>query len=504
MQGTSDPRSELLDASALCRSLVPSGSVELFLADHRKQLFPDEMFEDLFTSRRGRPSVPGDVIACVMVLQSLEGLSDREAARALADRISWKVACGLALDDGGFDHTVLTYWRARLRQSERPERIFDAVREVVAATGVLRGRTRRALDSTVLDDAVATQDTVTQLVAQIRRVRRLVPAGEAVPATVVDDGRRKPLCDWSDTEARHQMVHDLVTDATAILEAVAGSPLSEDQSEAVTLLAIVAGQDVEVGEDGRWRIARRVAHDRVISVHDPESRHAHKSVAVYRDGFKAHVSVEPATGLVTACQLSAANRPDALSAVGLLTNESEPLTVYADSAYGTGEVLATLHEMHHTTVIKPHHLHSAVPGGFTRDDFTVDEAAGTMTCPAGVTRSITVKRHVIFGAACRDCALRARCTTATNGRKVALTAHDAELVANRAAFRDERVSSDYQKWRPLVERSLAWVVGPRYRRVRYRGLQKNQFGLSTRVAAINLRRLVNMGLEHHGEWVLTT
>jgi transposase-like protein DUF772 len=103
MQGKSDPNRELLDAAALCRQLVAEGSVEAFLADHRHQLFPDEMFADLFPSGRGRPSIPADVIATAMVLQALEGLSDREAARAVRDRISWKVACGLALDDDGFD-----------------------------------------------------------------------------------------------------------------------------------------------------------------------------------------------------------------------------------------------------------------------------------------------------------------------------------------------------------------------------------------------------------------
>ena len=179
VQGHSDSNRELLDTTALCRQLVPDGSVEAFLADHRHDLFPDEMFEDLFASRRGRPSIPADVVASVMVLQALEGLSDRDAARALRDRISWKVACGLALDDEGFDYSVLTYWRTRLRTSEHPERIFDAVRSVIDATGVLKGKTRRALDSTLLDDAVATQDTVTQLIAVIRRVRRVVPgAGE--------------------------------------------------------------------------------------------------------------------------------------------------------------------------------------------------------------------------------------------------------------------------------------------------------------------------------------
>ncbi|MHB1905414.1 MAG: transposase, partial [Acidimicrobiales bacterium] len=222
MQGVSDPNRELMDAAALCRQLVPEGSVAAFLADHRRELFPDEMFEDLFPSRRGRPSIPGDVVASVLVLQSLEGLSDREAARALADRISWKVACGLALTDEGFDFTVLTYWRGRLRQSDAPERVFDAVRAVVEATGVLKGKTRRALDSTLLDDAVATQDTVTQIVAQLRRVRTTVPGCAEVPRRVPDDGRAKPVLDWGDEAARASLVHDLVGDALAVLAACEG------------------------------------------------------------------------------------------------------------------------------------------------------------------------------------------------------------------------------------------------------------------------------------------
>ena len=155
MQGKSDPNSELLDAAALCRHLVADESVHAFLADHRWELFPDELFGDLFVSGRGRPSVPGDVVATVMVLQALEGLSDRDAAAALRMNIAWKVAAGLALDDGGIHYSVLTYWRTRLRQSGRPERIFDAVRAVIDATGVLKTKTRRALDSTLLDDTVA-------------------------------------------------------------------------------------------------------------------------------------------------------------------------------------------------------------------------------------------------------------------------------------------------------------------------------------------------------------
>src|SRR6266545_4982774 len=195
MQGHSEPNRELLDAAALCRQLVPEGSVEAFLADHRHDLFPDELFSDLFPSGRGRPSVPADVIGAVMVLQALQ------------DRISWKVACGLPLDDEGFHHTVLTYWRNRLRASERPERIFEAVRSVIEATGVLKGKTRRAVDSTLLDDAVATQDTVTQLISAIRRVRREVPAAtEVVLHAYHYDQGGKPIIAWDDPAAKQHLV----------------------------------------------------------------------------------------------------------------------------------------------------------------------------------------------------------------------------------------------------------------------------------------------------------
>ena len=229
-------------------------------------------------SRRGRPSVPADVVASVMVLQALEGLSDRDAARALRDRISWKVACGLALTDEGFDYSVPTYWRTRLRTSQRPERIFDAVRSVIDATGVLKGKTRRGLDSTLLDDAVATQDTVTQLIAAIRRVRRVVPGADRVPVSAHDyETSGKPLIAWDDPVAKAALVDALVRDALTLLESFDAAAADPDAASALGLLALVAGQDVEQDTDGTWKIAQRVAPDRMISTVDPEARHMRKS-----------------------------------------------------------------------------------------------------------------------------------------------------------------------------------------------------------------------------------
>jgi hypothetical protein len=188
---------------------------------------------------------------------------------------------------------------------------------------VLRGRGRRVLDSTVLADAVATQDTITQLVAAIRRVRRLVPAARQLELAAHDyDRPGKPVCAWDDPQATQALVSGLVNDALAVLEAVADAKLDAEQAEAVALLALVAGQDVEPGKrPGSWRIVRKVAHDRVISTVDPQARHTRKTSAQRRDGYKGHLAAEPESGLVTECALTAANAPDGPTGVQLLADE---------------------------------------------------------------------------------------------------------------------------------------------------------------------------------------
>jgi IS5 family transposase len=511
MQGSSRPDREFLDAAALCAHLVPAGSVHAFLAEHRLGLFPDDMFADLFPARRGRPSVPGDVIATVMVLQALEGLSDREAVRALETNIAWKAASGLALTDEAFHPTVLTLWRTRLRESARPQRIFDAVRTVVVESKVLAGKHRRALDSTVLDDAVARQDTVTMLVTQIRRVRKLIPELMSVWVHVFNLEGGRPPCDWDDPADRDRLVSELVNDANELVWAAedlvdGGLVLSEVQADAVALLALVAGQDVEPGErPGQWRIARRTAEDRVISTVDVEARHAHKSRRAYRDGFKAHVAVEPDTGLVTAADVTAGNVADGAAAAGLIDDEPEGTEVLGDSAYGTGEFRSHLDKSGKTAVIKPPPLRPAVPGGFTLDDFTIDEQAGTVTCPEGITVAISRNRRAAFRKHCITCPVRSRCTTSPKGRVIQFHEHHQHLVAARRQADTTEFHAVYRAKRPLVERSLAWLTRNGHRRLRFRGVERNRIAWTHRCAAINLKRLLALGLEHDGDgWAITT
>src|SRR5713101_72635 len=219
MQGRSRPDRELLDAEMIAGHLVPAGSVFAFLAGHRAELFPGSFTADLFPSQTGRPSLPADLVGSVLVLKELYDLSDPQTADALKFDIRWKVACGRSLLQVSFDPSTLVYWRRRIAASERPDRVFDAVAEVIAETGVLRGRRKRCVDSAVFDDAVATMDTVSQLVAAMRKVARVVAgAGEVIAAVCELDYSRpgKPGIDWDDPQAKDQLVPDLVNDALAV------------------------------------------------------------------------------------------------------------------------------------------------------------------------------------------------------------------------------------------------------------------------------------------------
>ena len=376
------------------------------------------------------------------------------------------------------------------------------------------------------------------MISQIRRVARTVP-GAADQITAVCGGYDytqpgKPRIDWDDPAAKDALVCALVNDATALLAALADAKLDEDAQQALALLALVAGQDVEPAEgsdgtDGRWRIARKVAEDRVVSTVDPDARHTRKSPEARRDGYRAHVAADPDTGIITDEALTKAagtdNSDSAVaqqfldtdvatttdeSGVGEDTDERDTAATrewYGDSAYGTGDLRGAIHNAGHEAVIKPKPLQAPVEGGFTVDDFTVDEAEKTVTCPAGVTRPISVTRIATFGAACRTCPLRERCTTSKTGRKIVLHERDDLLrQARRDWHNDPDLRQRYRQHRPNIERVVSQIAnrGGRRLKLRYHGTVRNHAWLKRRTAALNLRNLINRGLDYTTGWVLTT
>ena len=281
------------------------------------------------------------------------------------------------------------------------------------AAGLLRGR-RRVLDSTPLLDAVATQDTVTQLRAAIRKLLTVADGEDAELAAAVravlmrDDNYAtvgKPPCEWDDKAARGALVDALVRDANVALLVLHGRELAGALGEAAELLALVAGQDVEQGEDGVFRIAKRVARDRVISTVDTEARHGYKSRARTFDGYKAHLAVDPDEELITTITLTPANAADR-DVIDDLLDESdsagtedrggddadvpEPVAVFGDSAYGDGSTLDRLAEAGHEVFAKVPPVRNAK--GYSNDEFSIDPDAGTVDCPAGHTAPIRTRR----------------------------------------------------------------------------------------------------------------
>ncbi|HJV08351.1 MAG TPA: IS1182 family transposase [Acidimicrobiales bacterium] len=498
------------------------GSIYRLLADEGQRLFPDDYFADLHkASVLGRPTVPARTLATVMLLQAFEGLSDREACDRLEVDLRWQAAAGVDVGAEAFHPTVLVGQRNRLRASERPRRLFVDTKVVARSAGALKGRAR-VLDSTPVYDAVATQDTVTQLRAAIRKVLVVLDnTGPALAARVRAALRRdddyatagKPPCDWDDPTARESLVDELVHDALAALAVLDGEELSPVARDAADLLALVAGQDVAQGDDGVFRIVRGVAKDRVISTVDPEARHGHKSQNRRFDGYKAHLSVDPDSELIDEVVVTPANTPDRDAADDLLAPHADAAdkpTVVGDSAYADGATRDHLEQEGFEVLAKTPPVRNST-GLWPKDRFVVDPDAGVVSCPAGHTVPIRFGRQgggkASFTPHCASCPLREDCTGSPRGRTITVHPHEARLQQARAEQREPAWAERYRADRPIVERKIAHLVRRAWggRKARTRGRGRVATDVDTRAGAINLARLAVLGLTFgDGGWALTT
>lgn len=332
----------------------------------------------------------------------------------------------------------------------------------------------------------------------------------------------KPVCDYDDAAARSALVDALAQDAYALLAVLDGRQLAPALAQAGELLATVVGQDLEQDPgqlEGVFRIARRVAPDRVISTVDPQARHGRKTSAHGFDGYKGHVGIDPDSEIITATGVSAANTGDAEAAGDLLaddlasrdhqasneapagpaaagstTDAGEPLAVYGDAAYGAGAFLADLDAAGATNMCKVQPP-TAPAGRFAKDMFDIDLDAATVRCPGEQTARIRPTKDgggtAVFGALCQDCPLVAQCTASTAGRTIRIGPHEAHLAKARAAQTDPAWRADYRATRPKVERKIGHLMRRRHggRRARVRGRTKIAADFSLLAAAVNLARL---------------
>ena len=332
----------------------------------------------------------------------------------------------------------------------------------------------------------------------------------------------KPMCDWNDEAAREALVDALARDGYALLALLDGRKLSAQVKQAAELLATVLGQDIELRDDGIFRIARRVAVDRVISTVDPEARHGHKTASRAFDGYKGHIAIDPDSEIITATEVTAGNVGDAMPAETLLSDVlppedkssdsqtavmesaecTEPVEVYGDASYGTADLVEKLEaaDVEANTKVQPP---TARNGKFSQDDFHIDLDACTVQCPAGQLVKLRLSKdssgEAQFGALCNDCPLRPECTDSKAGRTVYVHPKHRTLDRARKRQRDPNWRARYRATRPTVERKLGHLMRRRHggRRARMRGRLRVAHDFALLAAAVNLARLAVLGV-HFG------
>ena len=524
MLGERSEQRGLWEADRLYLDHVGKDTFYGLLASLRGQLFRDSDFAEFYCADNGRDSVPPSLLATALLLQTHDKVSDAEAkARADFD-IRWKVALGIEIEDRPFAKSTLQVFRAQLILHDRVRAVFESSLRLARQSGYLKKRGMRvALDTTNILGRGAVRDTCNLLADGIVKLLRALAAVERsnVKGWAEAQGYERYLgssikgesaIDWSDQGARAGLLAAIVADADRLLEAARqaqealaeGSPERQDIIAAAELLGQLLLQDVERTGDGIG-LKDGVSKDRMVSVHDPEMRHGHKSSSRRFDGHKAAIVVDTDSQLITAVEVLPGNAPDNLGALELV-ERSEATTgvpveeVLGDAAYGDGDTRQAFADAGRSLVARvpgrPNRTH------FPKEDFRIDLAAGTCTCPAGqVTGKLlpagkrtgsTGRTHRLqafrFDAAvCGVCPLRSRCVAGSSGKGRTVQLHPQEALLQQArALQQSEAFAGYRHRRVVVEHRLARLVQLGISQARYFGRVKTKFQLYLAATVANL------------------
>ena len=532
MLGKRSDQKGLWEADRLYLDNVGKDTFYGLLASLRGQLFSDDDFAEIYCPDNGRDSVPPSLLATALLLQTYDKVRDAEAkARADFD-IRWKVALGIEIEDRPFAKSTLQMFRAQLILHDKVREVFESSLRLARESGYLKKRGMRvALDTTYILGRGAVRDTCNLLADGIVKLMRALAAVSkiAVREWAEAQGHERYLgssvkgeaaIDWSDRKARRKLLAEIVADADWLLELErqAWVELPEDSAQrqsivdGAELLGQLLLQDIERrsgdgdgdADDG-VNVRDGVSKDRMLSVHDPEMRHGHKSSRRRFNGHKAAIVVDTDSQLITAVDVLPGNAPDHLGALELV-EQSEAITGSAveeamgDAAYGDGDTRQDFADAGRTLIAR-------VPGRpkrkhFPKEDFHIDLEAGACTCPAGnVTRRIRplgtrttatgrthqLKAFQFDGAVCGVCPLRTQCVASAPGTGRTVQLHPQEdLLQQARALQQSEAFDEYRQRRVVVEHRLARLVQLGIRQARYFGRAKTKFQLYLAATVANL------------------
>jgi hypothetical protein len=537
MLGVKSAQRGLLEADHLYLDYVGRGSFYGFLASMRGQLFRDEEFAELYCPDNGRDSVPPSLVATALLLQAYDKVSDAEAKQRADFDIRWKVALGIEVEDRPFAKSTLQLFRAQLILHDQVRAVFQRSLQLARQTGYLKGRRMKvAVDTTYILGRGAVKDTYNLLADGIVQVVRALAQldGTRAEEWALRQGlelyfgssvKGEAAIDWDNKKERQALLQKIVADADRVMglarqtqgQFTEESPQRQGIVEAAELLGQLLLQDVERQEDGP-ALKEGVSKDRVPSVHDPEMRHGRKSSRRRFDGHKAAVVVDTDSQLVTAVDILPGNAGDNSGVLELVEQSEENTGIeveetIGDAAYGDGGTRQAFADAGRTLIAK-------VPGRpskayFPKEDFQIDLAAGTCTCPAGqVTRSLPtattrtdrhgrsyrVQGFHFHGGICRSCPLRSQCVAAGEGKGRTVTLHPQEALLQQArTFQQGEGFAEYRQRRQVAEHRLARLVQLGVRQSRYFGRVKTLFQLLLAATVANLTLVATrMGMMSQG------
>lgn len=498
---------------ALQRRPLRPDSFEVRFREMTDRYLPDTLFDDLY-SANGRPPIAPSAVTRLLLLQLKYGRSDRQALEDLNYDVRWQYMVDLPAETCDFDFTVLAYHRLRLLYgtidrgkiralqaqgvellaASPAQRVLDTLVQLARDLGLLDPEVAQGIDSTALLGAAAIQDAYRLLFQALRQVLQATAA--ALPtdtqAELLARLRRpeylartktKPVIAWDDPAARQALLTDYVLDAAQLATACHAVDDPAVQAALAQLQRLI-GQDLDVAPDGTATLKQAVAPDRQCSVVDPELRHGRKSKSRRFNGYKAHLRTEPTSGLITAVSTTPANTHDSAATPDLLAHDPPPVVI-GDQAYGG---LATRQQALAQGVALLTPALTVQP--CDKATFTLDEAAGTLTCPAGHTVRLRRDGEARFPTkGCQACPHHAQCCHGKGGRQVKTRSGESLVRDLQAAARQPETAAEIRRVRAATERIIGHFIRACGRKSRAFGLLKT--GLQVLLGAIgyNLDRL---------------
>ena len=533
----------------MARASSPRGNLAMRIREELGEVYADARFAAAF-GVRGRPGISPGQLMMASVLQFSENLTDRQAAEAVRDRMTWKYALGLELEDPGFDPSVLSEFRSRLVAGDLTSLALDALLERLAGLGLVKAGGRQRTDST-------------HVLGAIRELNRLELAGESLRAALealaaaapgwlagaidpswqqVYGARIDDLHLPANQAGRQELMVRYGTDGYWLLEQVfgPGAPGWLRELPAVQALRRIWIQQFyrEVA-GGRQEVRRREklpegdglppGRDCLISPYDLDARYSVKRGHGW-GGYKVHFTETcdpPGAGpsasrtadagpqegrgdrpnLITAVATTEATAGDAAMTTPihqqLADRDLLPGEHLVDSGYPSAELIVHAARVFGITLVSPLLLDNSAQAragaGYDKAAFDFDFGARKATCPQGIASSswTACRQHqdeaIVVSwpiTACAPCPARQLCTS---GQRRQVTIRPRDLHEALAAARAEQTTGQWKARyaaRAGVEgtmRQATHVTG--IRRARYLGLPKTQLEHNIAAAAINMIRL---------------